>query len=186
MKLLKRIAIISTILSISILVGCDNKTNTVDVNSKLNVETIPVIEAKKYTQEDVYREIRDFMYYDFHNINKNLSNINFINNDYQKVSDEELNKRYKMVKNDIYKIDNMIKLTEKYPNINNFFIEMKEYVTDKNKEVKTANYYIHSGYGAKTTNYDKEGYIFYKVKTALINDDFNNGLIEDWNKNKVE
>lgn len=186
MKLLKRIAIIFIMLNITNLVGCNNKTNTVDVNSKLNVETIPVIEAKEYTQEDVYREIRDFMYYDFHNINKNLSNIEFINNDYQKISNEKLNERYDMVNRDIPKINNLIEITKEYSNINNFFIEMKEYVTDKNEEVKTANYYIHSGYGAKTTNYDKEGYIFYKVKTALINDDFNNGLIEDWNKNKVE
>lgn len=187
MKLLKRIAIISTILSISILVGCDTK-NVINIKTVSNEKstTIKKKEPQEYTQEDVYKEIKYFMFYDFHTINKNLSNINFINNDYQKVSDEELNKRYEMVKNDIYKIDNMIKLTEKYPNINNFFIEMKTYILDKNEEIKIADYYIHSGYGAKTTNYDKEGYIFYKVKTALINDNFNNGLIEDWNKNKVE
>ena len=183
-KNLIKITMIGIIGISSLFVGC--KYN-VDVSkpSKPKKPSKSVVSQVEY-KEDVYYTIKFFMIDEFNEINRNLSNITFDGNEYQKVSKEEIEKRKSIVNENLKGLDEVIEATKYYSNLNEYFVSMKEYFIETENELDNIDYYLHSAYGSKATKYDKEGYIFHDIKMAMIADGIEEKYIEDWELSKVE
>ena len=183
-KNLIKITMIGIIGISSLFVGC--KYN-VDMSkpSKPKKPSKSVVSQVEY-KEDVYYTIKFFMIDEFNEINRNLSNITFDGNEYQKVSKEEIEKRKSIVNENLKGLDEVIEATKYYSNLNEYFVNMKEYFIETENELDNIDYYLHSAYGSKTTKYDKEEYIFHDIKMAMIADGIEEKYIEDWELNKVE
>lgn len=175
---MKKISLIlSAVIITNIFIGCStNKTISYTQPIELKVSNLQEKTDKQY----IYSQIKDFMVKDFNDIDKHLSNIVYMNEEYRKLSNDEIDENYNIVKSKIPQIDNIIEITKNNKHLNKLFIDMKQDIINKMEEIKTANYYIHSGYGYKTQSVDAEGYIYHSIKVALIEDEFDTYCLDNW------